>query len=770
MAIPQINIPQANMQNAQPLLAQFNAARAAAQGQQMPVIQGRGIDPAQLLQMAQANALQVNNRIDGQANQFIDTDPAKDIRARERYLEQREKGKYDADRLDSREVFSQGRNDARSIYENQNAITAANTQYARDTERDNKNYERTKEENDRIYNRAEDAKDRRTLEENEEFDRRAKIDSDRLEKQHKLQVELENVRDQFARQREIDHKAAEQAIREADQDRYGSFYGKELNEIDNYWGTPGGPGKRQEHIDFLQQQFLRQGGALNPTTPEGQEAIAGFEQSQIFKNIQSGMPEGTKATAATPGYLKGLKAWAEQQLESPGSALGTKFYQTYAKEISLSDAAMHQRYNRLMDEAIRRGVVPVRGGGNALAPNAAPGGGGVQMQGIGVDGGIPVAPGGGANPLQPYAPVAPGDQPTPSYTPPPPSNTPPPPKEDEGLTGGEKAAIIGGTGAITALTPELARQVPLDVDQEFAKVKPNQGALDKGIRDTINSGETPNQTKRIGEADQALQAEKDRVGSATQRAQNLINDAKTKISTNQTAIDKNNKKIAKLDKKIEVAQKKYPQVQGEVKKLKEQKKALNQSNQGLMSENKRAQDYISTNEKRIKGFSDYQAGKQRVRNTEVSQIRKDIPKNISQQRTVVNSDPTLKETAQRQGKLNALVSKHGMNPDDFRIKNGLLDEAMVRDHLSKKKEFVIQRVGRMFPKAMSAVMKGLKSRPAKLTGGGILGALGAYGALSMLTESEKKDLELQLDEYDRADDALNELDGANEPNALNVQP
>jgi predicted nucleic acid-binding Zn-ribbon protein len=758
MAIPQINIPQANIQNAQPLLAQFNAARAAAQGQQMPVIQGRGIDPAQLLQMAQANALQVNNRLDGQANQFIDTDPAKDIRARERYLEQREKSKYDADRLDAREIYSQNRTDARSIYENENAITAAD-----------KLYERTKEENDRIYKRGEEAKDRRTREENAEFDRRAKIDSDRLDKQHKLQVELEKVRDQFARQREIDHKAAEQKIREADQDRYGSFYGKELDEIDNYWGTPGNPGKRQEHIDFLQQQFLRQGGALNPTTPEGQKAIAGFEQSQIFKNIQAGMPEGTKATAATPGYLEGLKAWAEQQLENPGSDLGTKFYQTYAKEISLSDAAMHQRYNRLMDEAIRRGVVPVRGGGgNALAPNAAPGGGGVQVQG-GIDGGVPIAPGGGANPLQPYVPVAPGD-PAPSNMPPPSTTPPPPPEEDEGLTDGEKAGIIGGTGMITALTPELARQVPIDVDQEFAKVKPNQDALDKGIRDTINSGETPVQSKKIQEANQALQKEKDRVGSATQRAQKLINDAKTKISTNQTAIDKNNKKIAKLDKKIEVAQKKYPQVQGEVKKLKEQKKALNQSNQGLMAENKRAQDYISTNEKRIKGFSDYQAGKQRVRNTEVSQIRKDVPKNITRQRVIVENDPTLKETAQRQGKLNAIVSKYGMNPDDFRTKSGLLDEAMVRDHLSKKKEFVIQRVGRMFPKAMSAVWKGLTSRPAKITGGAIFGALSAYGALSMLTESEKKDLELQLDEFDLADEGLKELDGANEPNALNVQP
>ena len=747
MAIPQVSIPQANIQNAQPLLAQFNAARAAAQGQQVPVIQGRGIDPAQLLQMAQGNALQVNNRLDGQANQFIDTDPAKDIRARERYLEQREKSKYDADRLDSREIYSQNRTDARSIYNNENAINAANLQYERDLERDDRNYERDKDE----------------------FNRRDKIESDRLQKQYDLQVELEKVRDQYARQREIDHKAAEQKIREADQDRYGSFYGKELDEIDNYWGTPGNPGKRQEHIDFLQQQFLRQGGVLNPLTEIGQKNVEAFKQSAIYKRILDGYQRenpGKEPDGSTPGYMDAFKAWAEQELEKPGSALGTSFYQIYAKEISLADAAMHQRYNKLMNEAIERGIVPVRGGGNALAPNTVPGG--VQVQG-GIEGGVPVAPGGGANPLQPYVPVAPGDQLAPNDTP------PPPPKEDdededEGLSGGQKAAIIGGTGTITALTPELARQVPIDVDQEFAKVKPNQDALDKGIRDTINSGETPGQTKRIGEADQRLQDEKGRVSSATQRAQRLINDAKTKISTNQAAIDKNNKKIAKLDKKIEVAQKKYPRVQGEVKGLKEQKKALNQSNQGLMAENKRAQDYISTNEKRIKGFSDYQAGKQRARNTEVSKIRKDVPKGISQQRTVVNNDPTLKETAQRQGKLNAIVSKYGMNPDDFRTKSGLLDEAMVRDHLSKKKEFVIQRVGRMFPKAMSAVMKGLTSRGAKVTGFGILGALSAYGALSMLTESEKKDLELQLDEFDRADDGLNELDGANEPNALNVQP
>lgn len=127
MSIPRAVIPQANMQQAMPLLAQFNAARAAAQGQPVPIIRGgQGINPAQLMQYNQGNALQVGSRIDGRQGGTPAVRVGQDDRARERYLENVEQNIFNQDRIDSRAIYESDRADARTIYNNQRADERAN--------------------------------------------------------------------------------------------------------------------------------------------------------------------------------------------------------------------------------------------------------------------------------------------------------------------------------------------------------------------------------------------------------------------------------------------------------------------------------------------------------------------------------------------------------------------------------------------------------------------------------------------------------------------
>ena len=70
-----------------PLLAQFMVGRQTGQATPFRVSQGQGMAPGQVAAYLQGNALTVPNRLDGKANQMIDSDPAADLRARERFQE-----------------------------------------------------------------------------------------------------------------------------------------------------------------------------------------------------------------------------------------------------------------------------------------------------------------------------------------------------------------------------------------------------------------------------------------------------------------------------------------------------------------------------------------------------------------------------------------------------------------------------------------------------------------------------------------------------------
>lgn len=754
MAIPRASIPQANIQQAQPLLAQFNAARAAAQGQPMPVIQGRGLDPAQLMQMAQGNALKVDNRLDGQANQFIATDPAVDIRARERYLESLEKDTQAANRADSRAVFNADRNDARTIYTTEKAAEAAALLAQQKSEAAKLLYEQNESRLDReieANNKLQDRKD------------------NLFQREKEYQLELADYKDGLARQLRIDNADMDRLEREALQNKFGGFYGQELNKISEFWGSPGKPGTRFKQIQQFKKDFLATGVLQDP------DLFNRFATtSPIYQKFHQalGLKEGEAVPPTTPGLQQALYEYAMDEIDA-GGPLSALFKQKYEPAIVQMETQARQTYTTIINEAIKRGIIPQRGGAQPTAQPTAPGG--AQVQGG-------VQPGGNA--LTPSAPGA--AQPQALIQPTDPGNeygqfddaffnklselgnqgntTTTPEEESSGGIDPITGAVI--TGTAIPVTSALTASQNLDPDQEFKKTKVDQSALDKGVRDTIRSGETPQQTKKIEDADNKLAGDKKRVSSVTAAAQKKIDDAKALVANNEKQIADNNKRIQDIDRRLRKVDKfGNPRIGDELERqtLNKEKVTLYESNSALNQKNQAAQKYITTNENRIKAAGSYGNKSQQSRNKEVSQIRKSVPKQIGAQRMIVNSDPDLKETSARQAKANAVVSKFGMNPDDFRMKNGLLDESAIRDHLAQKKQMVITKFARRFPDAMRRIGQTLKGRVA---GTALVSALGAYGVFKALSRSEQKEIEKEAKELDAIEQSIIELEGNSSGNAL----
>lgn len=104
-----------------PLLAQYAGARQVAQGTPMRVSAGQGMAPGQVAQYLQGNALNVAQRLDGRANNMVESDPAVDIRARERFQEQMDQQVYaDNNAMDRQKIDLEGR---MAMADAQNALT-----------------------------------------------------------------------------------------------------------------------------------------------------------------------------------------------------------------------------------------------------------------------------------------------------------------------------------------------------------------------------------------------------------------------------------------------------------------------------------------------------------------------------------------------------------------------------------------------------------------------------------------------------------------------
>lgn len=442
MAIPRASIPQANIQQAQPLLAQFNAARASAQGLPVPAIQGQGIDPAQLIAMAQGNALKVNNSLNGQANQFIATDPAVDIRARERYLESLEKDTQAANRLDNRTVYNADRTDAQKIFTAQQNANAA----ALLAEQNSEAAKLLAKQNDLRAQLGIDAAnatlDRDIADRNAREKRLTGKENAAHEREKNWQLELAEHKDSLARQLNIDKREMERLEQDALQAKFGGHYAQELNKISRYWGEPGKPGTRFQQIQDLKQAFLASGALQDPelfqrfssTSPEYAKIREGLE-------TVGAIAPGAAVPMNASGLMQALSKFAMQEIDT-GGPLSAKFYSEYARQIAQQDAAARQMYNTIMMEAVKRGVVPQASG---TAPNQAPvPGGGVPTQSGSIPGAVPVPPGNALTPsAPPSATTAPPQAPPPAGPPPQPS---PPqaqaPVGSSGLTNAQASSIM----------------------------------------------------------------------------------------------------------------------------------------------------------------------------------------------------------------------------------------------------------------------------------------------------------------------------------------
>ena len=743
MAIPRASIPQASMQQAQPLLAQFNAARAAAQGQQMPVIQGRGLDPAQLMQMAQGNALQVRNQLNGQANQFIATDPAVDIRARERYLESLERDTQSANRADSRAIFNADRNDARTIYTTENAKTAA----ALLAEQNNKRLDRD------IENRNLNT-DRKIEADNERFDRQIKENESNRRANTDAEIELKQFEDELIRNRLMDEREIAEEKQAALEGKFGPMIQKPILAKQN-WDEYG----KQTRFEELKTLYI-QSKLQDPKYVAEYQTDKQFGGAGFFND-----PNGPDQSSQN--YFIGLAEFIRSKLEGGDPVLASGFA-PYQLRLDREEAMIHKAASDAFAFALREKIpVDMNPGAQAGGPTTVPGG--VQVQGGNGIGGVPV--GGGANPLTPNVPIAPGA--TPAPTPPPP---PPPTTDEEGNA--LIPAILTGTGAIGA--KEAMRQVPVDVDNEFGKANPNTNDVDQATRKVYEQmGDTKQQKEAIKEVDDKLQGDTDKIN----RTKEL---AKKNIATAESQIKELEKQSESLKKKIQDKSKKYNKINAklntygeysatEQREFKQKMRAIQDDIGKLTQEINQKVGEIDVKKQGIARknalltqLDKSLSSRKSKRPAEVGKIRKDPAlrsKNISNQRATVNADPDLKETAQRQAKLNALVRQRGMNPDDFRMSNGLLDESAMREHIGAKKEFAINKLARRFPdlaKKIAGLAKG------RIGSNLIIATITGGTAFMLLSRGEKKEAEEQLKEVKELEEIELELNATQpaQPNAL----
>ena len=106
------------MAEANPLLAQFAGGRQIGQSAPMQVTQGQGMAPGQVAQYLQGNALNIGQRLDGRANNMVESDVASDVRARERFQERMDQQVYaDNNAMKRAEMDLEGR---KSIADAQN--------------------------------------------------------------------------------------------------------------------------------------------------------------------------------------------------------------------------------------------------------------------------------------------------------------------------------------------------------------------------------------------------------------------------------------------------------------------------------------------------------------------------------------------------------------------------------------------------------------------------------------------------------------------------
>ena len=809
MAIPRANIPQANIQQAQPLLAQFNAARAAGQGQPMPVIQGRGIDPAQLIQMAQGNALNISNTLTPQANQFIATDPAVDIRARERYLETRERDTEQANRLDNRTVFSANRDDARSIYNVENAkdaaelaqersIAAADLGNARDIAAATL---RNEQEESRIKQATQNNKD--LIESNKDLKKR----------EADFQVELAEYKDNLARQLKIDAAAAEAIRQKALEGKWSGVFSEQLKKIEAYRGSPGSPGTRFTIIQGFKDDYLNTGVMQDPSFQ------AEFEQSAVYKQFQDSLirigkiKPGQKVPLDTPNLLIAMRDEAMKSIDSGGS-LSAGFSTAYSRIVAERDAQMNSLEQEIFIKAIKMGVVPQAGGQaqtqspqapNPLAPQSGPQAApqaqppqAPQMQGVN--------PGGNALAPQAPQPTQPAPQPQPTQV---------DPSDPYGINQlGEQKADPNALFTNQQNT-QLANQFEgLDEDSDGqiteAEIKAyaNNPLISQGVLDTFKEV-TQRLVPGLVAANIAFKSEKgtalaesqmDSQGKKLEKSpapidpDSVANESKTVTSSQKQALTQADgelksaqKTLSKIEKGAAKAQKNLGDLQ---KRRKEIQKLLgNNRSPGTLSKQKKQpinarvlleKELIRNGDeiKTIKGK--IQKGTQAIAdakvNVDIYQDRFDkikgkeanYGKNPSQDKVRLSADPDVKAKLQYNSNMRNIATKFGIKEEVVSTlvgDDGKISKSKLRDAIAKQPIGSISKIlAKVFPSG--GALKSLLKLGGK---GAFVGAMAfgpdVYEAITNanLERSERKKLAAELKSLV---DTFKQLNEQAESNAL----
>lgn len=794
MAIPRASIPQTNIAQAQPLLAQFNAARAAGQGQPVPVIQGRGLDPAQLIQMAQGNALNISNTLTPQANQFIATDPAVDIRARERYLETRERDTEQANRLDNRTVYSADRDDARSIYNVENAKEAAELANNRATSA-------AELQNNRLISAAElkneqdESRIKRATQNNKDL-----IESNQAlaEREENYQLELAEYKDNLARKLKIDAAAAEAIRQKALEGKWSGFYSEQLKKIEAYRGSPGNPGTRFTISQGFKEDYLNSGVMQDPGFQ------AEFEQSAVYQQFHSqlGLQPGQKVPLNTPNLLIAMRDEAMKSIDSGGS-LAAGFLKRYGRIVAEREAQMNRLEEEVLIQAIRMKVVPQTGGqpqaqspqapnplnpqaGPQAQPQAPPQPQAPQMQGVNP----------GSNALAPQAPQPAQPQPQPQPQAPQPQPTQVDPSDPYGINqlGGQKA----DTNALftNQQNAQLANQFEgLDEDSDGqiteAEIKAyvDNPLISQGVLDTFkevtqrlvpglvaaNIAFRPETGTAIAESQMDSQGKKLEKNPAPIDADSVANESKTVTSSQKQALTKADgelksaqKTLSKIEKGAAKAQKNLSNLQ---KRRKEIQKLLgNNRSPGTLSKQKkqpinarhllekeliRNGNEIKTIQGKIakgtKAISDakvnvdiYQDRFDKIKGKEAN-----YGKNPSQDKVRLSSDPDVKAKLQYNSNMRNIATKFGIKEEVVSTlvgDDGKISKSKLRDAIAKQPIGSISKIlAKVFPSG--SALKSLLKVGGK---GAFVGAMAfgpdIYEAITNanLERSERKKLAAEL--------------------------
>ena len=314
--VPQVPIGQA-IANQNALLAQFQNARQMAQQAPVQAVQGQGVTPAQLMQYAQGNALQVRNRMDGANQTREDIDTGKDVRSRERFQEGIEKQIYTDDRADSRNIYNNKQADTR----NDKSLDRADALGEKNADRTDKNTQQN-------------------------FLNNKMIEGIRRANQRSAELSNRKWQEEF-RKEGRDYADEKKRILQGD---FGVAIGKPIRDYDQ-WHMGNGPGSKDEAMKGFLDTFVKH-KAADPAMQ------ARFDEEGLNGNLYP---------KTDPNYAVALQEFVKGQMGD--KALSAEFMMMFNQSVVREEASLRAMKDNAWAAAFKYGVRP-DSGQNQSPPNA----------------------------------------------------------------------------------------------------------------------------------------------------------------------------------------------------------------------------------------------------------------------------------------------------------------------------------------------------------------------------------------------------------------